>query len=258
MKAFADLHSHCTYSDGRGTVAENIQAAAAKGLSEYALTDHGPANIGTGVKNEGKYREIQAQVAVHRSEFPELEIKVGAEADIIGLNGEIDLSPEIISDLDLLIIGLHPYIRPRTLKDAWKFVLGNQVHMLGSSRAGGLNRDAPGLARRVEDRIRVQNTKALIEAMARHQPDIISHPNLGMPVDIAEIARACARFNCAYEINTGHHFQTIADVETAAREGATFVVNSDAHFPETIGTLDFGIELLERAGVDAEQTLNLL
>ncbi|MCL5935136.1 MAG: PHP domain-containing protein [Firmicutes bacterium] len=242
MKAIADLHSHSTYSDGRGTVTENIRAAAAIGLERYAITDHGPQNIGVGVGDENKYLVIKEEVRGLRESFPDLQVLVGAEADIISLEGDIDLSRETIEALELLIVGLHPYVWPKTWKDGWDFVLSNQTLRV---------------TRSMEEKVRCRNTKALVEAMARYPVDIVSHPNLEMPVEIREVARACHKYGSAYEINTGHNFQTIEDVLTAAKEGVTFVVNSDAHFPESIGRLDIGIELLERAGVSPEQTLNL-
>lgn len=242
MKAIADLHSHSTYSDGRGTVTENVRAAAAISLKRYAITDHGPNNIGVGVGDENKYLEIKEEVRGLRESFPDLEVLVGAEADVISLDGDIDLSREAIGCLDLLIVGLHPYVWPKTWQDGWDFVLGNQTLRV---------------TRSMEEKVRCRNTKALVEAMARYPVDIISHPNLEMPVDITEVARACSKYGSAYEINTGHNFQTVEDVLTATREGVTFVVNSDAHFPESIGRLEVGIELLERAGIGAEQTLNL-
>ena len=242
MHAIADLHSHSTYSDGRGKLADNIQAASAKGLEQYAITDHGPRNLGVGVSNENKYREIKAVVAQLQPNYPNLQILVGSEADVISLEGEIDLSSEIIEELDLLIVGLHPYIWPKTWRDGWDFVLSNQLLRI---------------TRRYEDQVRCRNTKALVEAIAKYPVDIISHPNLAMPIEISEVARACQKYHTAYEINTGHNYQTIEDVLTAAKEGVNFVVNSDAHFPTSIGCLETGIELLQRSGIGPEQSLNL-
>lgn len=242
MKAFADLHSHSTYSDGRGTIAENIRAASESGLKKYAVTDHGPRNIGTGVTNENKYGEIRAGVDMLREKYSAIELLVGSEADIISLEGEIDLSASTIDGLDLLIVGLHPFIWPKTLQDGLKFVLGNQLQHISRGR---------------REKVRCLNTKVVVEALDRYPVDILSHPNLGMPLEIGETARACAKYQTAYEINTGHHFQGVEEVLEVAASGATFVVNSDAHFPASVGNLEMGVHLLEQAGISPEQTLNL-
>ncbi|HEX3032966.1 MAG TPA: PHP domain-containing protein [Bacillota bacterium] len=242
MKAFGDLHSHSTYSDGRGTIAENIRAASEAGLRKYAVTDHGPRNIGTGVANEDKYQEIRAGVDMLRAKYSGVEILVGAEADVISLEGEIDLSASTIAGLDLLIVGLHPFVWPRTLEAGLKFVLGNQFQHLSRGR---------------REKVRTLNTKVVVDVLDKYPVDILSHPNLGMPLDIAETGRACAKYETAYEINTGHAFQEVEDVLTVAATGARFVVDSDAHFPASVGNLEMGVHLLEKAGIAPEQTLNL-
>lgn len=242
MKAFADFHSHSTYSDGRGTIAENIRAASESGLRKYAITDHGPNNIGTGVSNENKYQEIRAGVDMLKEKYSGVELLVGSEADIISVEGEIDLSAATIAGLDLLIVGLHPFIWPKTLQDGFKFVLPNQLQRISRSQ---------------REKVRCLNTKAVVEALDRYEIDILSHPNLGMPLMIGETARACAKYETAYEINTGHHFQGVEEVQEVAALGAIFVVNSDAHFPASVGNLEIGVHLLEQAGISPEQTLNL-
>ncbi|HEX3031122.1 MAG TPA: PHP domain-containing protein [Bacillota bacterium] len=242
MKAVADLHTHSTYSDGRGTIAENVRAAKALGLEKYAITDHGPCNIGTGVRGEQKYGEIRASVDMLREKYSGVELLVGSEADIISLEGEIDLSDKVIDELDLLIVGLHPFVWPKTWKDGVDFVWSNQVFRMTRSQ---------------EDKVRTSNTKALVDAISRYPVDIVSHPNLGMPVDIREIGQACADHGTAYEINVGHRFQTVEEIREVAKTGTKFVVNSDAHFPASVGQLEFGVNLLEQAGIQPEQTLNL-
>lgn len=243
MKAIADLHTHSTFSDGRGSVLENISAAAQRGLERYAITDHGPHNIGVGVGHEEVYLKVRAEVDKYQGQFPTTEVLVGAEADVISLEGDIDLSCKLIEQLDLLIIGLHPYVWPKTWPDGRDFIIYNQAQRFTRSNL---------------EKLRNRNTKALIGALDKYAPDIASHPNLGMPVDISEVAQACVRNDCAFEINTGHDYQTVEEVELAAQEGVKFVVNSDAHFPDRIGCLESGILLLAQAGINPEQTLNLV
>ena len=54
-RLIADYHTHTRYSKGllvyyhgKGTIEENVAAAAAKGLQEIGITDHGPGHISTG------------------------------------------------------------------------------------------------------------------------------------------------------------------------------------------------------------------
>jgi len=242
MELFADYHTHTTYSDGRGKLEENVQAAIARGLREVAITDHGPRNIGTGVKEAATFLEIKEEVRGLAGKYPEITVKVGAEADITGIDGQIDIPEHIIKELDLLIIGLHPYIWPDSVSDAWELVIMNQLAKFSRS-----------MARKVIN----TNTKALVAAMDRYPATIISHPDLQMHVDVKEVARACARTGTAFEINTGHHhYLTLELLEQAAREGVNFSIDSDAHYPATVGDLRVGIELAEKAGISPDKIIN--
>lgn len=241
MRIFADYHTHTTFSDGRGKLAENIAAAVNQGLEEIGIADHGPRNIGTGVHGEQTYLQIKADAAQLAKEYPQITVKVGAEANITGVDGSIDISPQILQALDYLIIGLHPYVFPVNFASG-VFILENLL--------------APW-SQRMAKKAANDNTKALVETMERHHPQIISHPNLKMQVDVDEVARACAKYGAAYEINVGHNYQTAADIQRVARWGPKFVISSDAHFPATVGRLEDGLRLATAAGLTAEQIINV-
>lgn len=240
MTRWADWHTHSRYSDGRGTVRENLEAARQRGLVSLAITDHGPYNIGVGVESGATYLAIKQEVDRLSPDFPELEIKVGAEADIISPAGEIDLAAEIIKELDLLIVGLHPYVWPADGRGAG-WVLGNQLARLSRS---------------YKEKIRTENTKAVKEALYRYPVNILSHPDLGMPLECREIAECCAHNGVWYEINTGHQYQQVEDIRELLPTGVEFVINSDAHYPATVGELAAGIELMRKAGVEEERIRN--
>ena len=47
-----DHHTHTIYSHGKGTILDNVRAAAAKGIRSIAITDHGPGHLTYGIKME--------------------------------------------------------------------------------------------------------------------------------------------------------------------------------------------------------------
>lgn len=241
MEFFADWHTHSKYSDGRATIEELVQAARDRGLEQLAITDHGPRNIGAGVRGPETYLEIDRKVKALNTEWEGITVKSGAEADIIEPDGTVDIPPAIADSLDILVVGLHPYIWPATWQGAWSVVGMNQLAKFSG---------------RIRETVRVSNTKALKEAIHKYRVDFISHPDLGMPVDIAELASACAACGTALEINTGHHYDKEELVRVAAKAGVNFVVNSDAHFPQTVGDLAQGGLLLEKYRVPPERVLN--
>lgn len=241
MEFFADWHTHSRYSDGRGTIEQNVVAAIDRGLDEIAITDHGPANIYAGVQGTHSYTLVREEITIINEKYPQIRVKIGAEADITKSDGTIDLPAECADSLDILIVGLHPYIWPASLDAAWSVVVRNQ---------------AAQVSRSAREKARVTNTKALKDAVYRYEVDFVSHPDLKMSVDVGELSVACAAQGTAIEINTGHHYDKTALVRTAAKTGVNFVVNSDAHFPETVGCLEEGGILLERFNIPAERVLN--
>ena len=62
MRFTGDYHTHSTYSDGRNTIVEMVDAARKKELGEIAITDHGPRNIGVGVKGPGTFLVIKDEI----------------------------------------------------------------------------------------------------------------------------------------------------------------------------------------------------
>ncbi|MFY9174680.1 MAG: PHP domain-containing protein [Peptococcia bacterium] len=240
MQFFGDYHLHTTYSDGRASVAEMVEAGREAGLKEIGIADHGPRNIGTGVKGQASYLAIREELDQIQYTYPDVKLFLGAEANIISPTGVIDLEQETIAELDYLLVGLHPFVWPQGLKGlGW--VMENQLASF-----------IPALKRRVKN----ANTKGLVEAIHKNKVWAISHPGLKMAIEISEVARACVARDTAWEINTGHKFPSYAEVLEAAKVGVDFVVNSDAHFPETVGSLEYGSWVLEKAGVEPERVRN--
>lgn len=240
MELFADWHTHTKYSDGQAEPEEMVAAAARRGLKQVALTDHGPRGMFIGVEDAGAYLEIKKQAA-HLSKKYNIQVLVGAEANVISIDGEIDVPREVVKELDILIAGLHPQVWCKPLFRTITWILPNRI--------GKVNKW-------LRERMRGINTRALVAAVHKNPLTFISHPDLVMAVDLDKVAKACADTGCAIEINAGHHYDREGVVEAALRWKVSLVVNSDAHFPETVGDLAEGAALLDKYGVSPNQVLN--
>lgn len=241
LELVADWHVHTHFSDGRAGPEEMVAAAARRGLAQVALTDHGPRGMFIGVRQAGVYLDLKKQAAKWSARYG-IQVLVGAEANVISVAGDLDIPRAISGQLDLLVAGLHPQVWCRPPGQTLTWILPNL-----------LGRFCPGL----RARMRGTNTRALVAAIHKNRLTFVSHPNLMMLVDLDQVARACADTGCALEINTGHHYDRVPVVRAALRWGAPLVVNSDAHFPASVGNLEPGLALLRQYRVPPEQVLNL-
>ncbi|MGE5543528.1 MAG: PHP domain-containing protein [Bacillota bacterium] len=239
MKYYGDYHTHSRYSDGQEKVERIAEAARRQGLSEVAVTDHGPNVLVSGVKNLDSYQQLLEEI--ESLEIPEIRVLAGAEANIIDLKGMLDIPPPVYEKLDVLICGLHPYSIPGNIRDGYRLFGRNHLrHLSHSRRQKAVN----------------ANTKATVAALENNPVDILSHPGLFFEVDMVEVSRACIREEVLFEINCGHHHPELEDVETAFRVGVEFIINSDAHFYDTVGELEYGSRLVKKLGIPAERIVN--
>jgi putative hydrolase len=242
VKIIADLHTHTKFSHGKGSVLDNITAGLVQGLQAVGIADHGPNSapwVGASVK---AFRRMIAEVRDLDRRTLGLKVLAGAECNITSARGHLDLPLEVRAELDIVLAGLHPGIRPRSGKD-W-------LALTGANWYAKVN---PGYRKRV----RVANTKAVIEAVLRNDIDVITHPGYHLDIDTVELARACAFRNTALEINARHREMTAEFCRLAAAEGAKFVINSDAHSPDAVGSVARGLAVARAAGLGPQQILNL-
>jgi DNA polymerase (family 10) len=103
-----DLHTHTHWSaDGKNTLVEMVEAAAARGYEYYAITDH------SHYMREGKLARQLEEIDALRDRFPKLRILAGVEANIRA-NGEVDVPEDELAQLDWVVASVHqaPDSRP--------------------------------------------------------------------------------------------------------------------------------------------------
>jgi DNA polymerase (family 10) len=96
-----DLHTHTHWSaDGKNTLAEMVESAAARGYEYYAVTDH------SHYLREGRLQAQLEEIEGLRGRFPTLRILAGVEANIRA-SGELDISDEDLALLDWVVASVH-------------------------------------------------------------------------------------------------------------------------------------------------------
>ena len=263
-----DLHTHTVMkrSDGReilhakGTVEENVLAAREKGLSCIGISNHGPGHITYGLPEDG-LPALRGQIEEARQKYPDIKILLGIEANIINPSGLLDVQPEDFERFNYIMAGYHYGIFGEEPARAAKIHGGNWLYTNLRSgwdaaekirkKFGGVGSDS------FEDALRRLNTELMVAAVRRNRPRVLTHPGDKGPFDIDSIARACQETGTWMEINNYHQDLSAAGILIAAKYDVSFVIGSDAHTPEKVGTFEKALERAQRAGISPERIVNI-
>lgn len=239
MRILSDYHTHTIYSHGKGTIEENVEAARKIGLKILAISDHGPGHMGFGIKKR-KYKEMRRVIDELNAKYDDIEILLGLEANVLDIDGHLDVDDEMLEMNDILLAGYHFGSRPvRVVRD----MMHHASNYL--SRSGKHNQ-----------KLMEANTLSLINAMKRYDIDVLTHPGAKGPIDVKRIAQAASETNTALEINASHGFLTVNQIKEAMDFDIKFSINSDAHHPSVIGNFDKAIRRAEAAGLTYDRILN--
>ncbi|MDR1940164.1 MAG: PHP domain-containing protein [Clostridiales bacterium] len=237
MQFYGDYHTHTKYSDGKGTIEENVAAARSRGLKEAAITDHGFRNMFC-----LRPRDVDKQkkeIEYCQKKYPDIKIYHGIEADLVGLDGRVDMDKRAFKDFDLVIAGYHPSALAYNLRD-WYYIHAKTYYSAAFKPTKEIIR---------------RNTRAAIEMIKRYDIDIYPHVNHSFIVDIAELAKACSDYGTYMELNVKHIDEL--SYRRLFESGAPLVAGSDAHTPDAVGGLDAAADFAVKNGFDAEAIVNL-
>jgi len=105
-----DLHCHTKASDGRYSIEEVVEAAAARGYEYVLISDHSvSARVAGGLRVE----ELDAHVAKIRAvarKHPNITVLAGCECDILA-DGRLDYPDAVLGRLDVVVAAIHSRFR---------------------------------------------------------------------------------------------------------------------------------------------------
>jgi DNA polymerase (family 10) len=108
-------------------------------------------------------------------------------------------------------------------------------------------------------------TRRIIQAMENPNVNVLAHPTCRLlpdrepvAVDMEAIFQAAARTNTILEINGMPSRLDLKDTHTyrARALGVKLVINTDAHSPEHLGFMRFGVGIARRGWCEAQDILN--
>ena len=238
-----DLHTHTTFSHGKGSIEDNVKVAISKGLNSIGISDHGPGHVTYGIKR-GNILVMRREVDRLKPMYPEIEILLGVEANIINPSGRLDVSDKELKMFDYLLAGYHYGVFGEAPLNAigihvQNYVLSNWFHKETKMQ-------------------KKRNTELTVRAIYENEIKILTHPGDKGAFDIGEIALACADRGTLMEISTWHDWLTVDGIKQAAKTDARFVISSDAHTPGRIGDCKGAVDRILAAGLDFERVVNLI
>lgn len=218
----AAFHCHTTYSDGRHSIADMARAAAELGFGAITITDHSAAASYAGGLDLARLREQHAEIDALPS--PEVRILRGTEADILA-DGTIDVPPDIVGDLDVVIASIH------------------QRHKL----------DARAMTDRIVTAMRAPYFKIWGHALGRY---VLRRDPIDVHLD--DVLDAVAESPAAIEINGDPHRLDLDPVNArkAKARGIKFVLSSDAHSTRGLAAVRFAVAMARRARIRTSDVLN--
>ncbi len=204
-----DFQVHTVATDGRGTVRELIDLAAEIGLGEMAFTEH--------VRKTSTYFGAFAAEVRAAREGASLPVFVGIEAKADSDDGDLDASPEILADAEIVLGSVHRFPIGGELVEA-KTMSYEEASQREFRLAMGLIRNAP--------------------------IDVLSHPG-GMcqrafgefPADLfEELMEASISRSVAIEINSSYTRDMDSFLELCAKVNPLISVGSDVHRLDDLGS----------------------
>ena len=220
-----DLHMHTTWSDGTLSVREMAEAAYARGREYIVITDHSRSlGIGNGLSIE---RLLEQQEEVRRVDAEmkgRIRVFHGTEMDM-NADGSLDYPDEVLEKLDFVVASLHVSLR--------------------------------------QDRTTI--TRRVLNALQNPHVDLIGHPTAQYipdrepaDLDMDAIFEAAKVSGTALEINSNPRRLDLEApyARRAVEMGIPIAIDSDAHAPEQMDLLPYGILTARRGWVEARSVIN--
>ncbi|MGI6625624.1 MAG: PHP domain-containing protein [Limnochordia bacterium] len=237
-----DLHLHTRFSDGQGEVEDKAKKALEMGLDLMAITDH----FGEPLDYRMNLEELQELHAIIKGQNYPLPVLLGIETGIEGT-----VPPELWGKVDLIIRSIHYLRQPVQAKSPFDPLYWGayKEEVLALLRAGG---DVLG---HVEGYMPLPlgDRKTTFEERRAMEREVAKR---FFAKDWQEqVARLAAARQVAIELHAATKTPRLDFIRLCQKEGCIFSVGSDAHGTESVGQIDWALEVIEELGIPQSQLL---
>ncbi len=219
-----DLHVHTKITDGKNTLKEMAKAASELGYEYLAITEHSKrVSVASGLDEKKLAGHIE-EIDRLNQELDGITLLKGVEVDVLE-DGSLDLSDDILKELDLRVCSLH------------------------------YNNDLS----------RKKQTERILRAMDNPWFNILGHPTGRMinerkpyDVDIEKVMETAKEKNCILELNAHPDRLDLNDhhLKTAREIGVKIAISTDAHSVSDLRFMRFGIGQGRRGWLEKEDVIN--
>jgi DNA polymerase (family 10) len=221
-----DLHMHTTWSDGKASIEDMAKSAMKLGYEYIAITDHSPSStIANGLSTE-RLQEKKKELNSVNKKIKGINILMGSEVDI-KTDGSLDYPDSVLKELDVVIASVH----------------------------SGFKMDGETI------------TKRIVKALENPYVHVLGHPtgrliNEREPydVDIDRLIDTALKYDKALEVNGSYQRLDLKDlhVKKAVEAGVKIIISTDAHRPEGLLQMRYGVGTARRGWVQKKDVLNAL
>ena len=241
MKLVGDYHTHTIYSHGKGTIEENVLAGIDAGLKEIGISDHGSGHVFFGIKRD-KLPIMRAEIDEMNDKYGDkIKVLMGVEANFLDFNGNLDVLDSELKYFDYIACGYHYGIIPKGLNAKYGFWVLDRLQEISKS---------------ARNQFMKMTTDSLIKATYNYDIKFITHPGAKYPVDIVRLFKEMNP-NTLLEINEKNHYLNMEQLLKLKDLGGNFIINSDAHHPSKVSSVDRCLERIKKAGIGPERIVNL-
>ena len=217
-----DLHIHSTWSDGVNSIKDIVSFVKERYKYEYiVITDHSKSQrVAKGLDEERLLKEIEEVRLINKMLGLDF-IKIGTEVDIL-LDGSLDLSDEILSQLDWVVASVHSHFSRNNTDRILKAMENPYVNAIGhiTGRLIGIRE--------------------------------------GYKVNMEEILKKAKETGTALEINSQPRRMDIDEhwVKKCVEEDVKMVITTDSHSLGNFAYMEIGVAIARRGWATKDNILN--
>ena len=219
----SDLHIHTSASDGAADFEETVEACKKRGYTHVAIADHSMSvGYAGGLSSDALLRHCD-RVDRYNSRSSGIKVLKSSEVDL-KTDGSLDYPDKVLERLDLVIASIHQ----------------------------GFKKDA---------------TKRMCSALESPLVHLVAHPTgriigrrEGYDIDLEEVIECAARNRKILEINAFHARLDLNDIwaRRAREAGVMLAINTDAHAPQDLAWMRYGVVTARRAWLEKKDVVNCL